>query len=436
MRKTIKIAIILGIIVILSFVGIKKFNSNLNIKLNDNNLNIKVEFKGFTNARDFSTDEKNNKYIAYKNKIQYISNSGKSYFLLKDNNLDINSLEYFNEKLYYSSGTKVYSYDIKNKKQKELINKLPNFGDYKDSYIKIKDKHLYITVGSATNSGVVGLDNKWIKETPYAYDMTPKSITLKGTNFGEEKTGAFVPYKTKNIKGEIVNEHFPGNGSVLIFNLSSGKYKTFAWGIRNITGLDFNSKGKLIAAVGGMENRGLRPVKGDYDYIYEIDKNKWYGFPDYTGGDPITSFRFKGKNNNKINFILDKHPTINPPAPIYIHDKVSAIDKICVDKNGILGKKNNIYFFDKKDYIIYALSSVGKCKEKVEFKYKPTVKSVKFIQNKLGILDSKNGILYSLQKNVQNNDISKKISIYIILSAIVIAILILLKILINSFRKK
>ncbi len=399
---------------------------NLNINVKDQKGSIK--YKGLKSAVDFTVDQKGNYYIAYKDKIQIIENSGKSYYLLKNNNLNIYSIEYFNNKLYFSSDTKIYCYNINNNKMFDLVKDIPNYGDYKNSIIKIRGNYLYITVGAATNSGVVGDDNKWVSENPYTHDISPKDITLKGLNFGEFKTGAYQNYKTKSINGQIIPEHFPGNSSVLIYNLSTGNMETLAWGIRNITGMDFNSEGKLIAAVSGMENRGLRPVKGDTDYIYEIRKGVWYGWPDYSGGDPISSPKFKGKGNSKLQFILENHPTTNPPAPMYQHKTLNSIKSLSVDNSGVLGIKNAMYFYDKVNKGLYRFDGVGNIKEEAKFSRNSDIFSLKFYEKSLLLLDEKEGYLYSIEKGTISNNLKIGKSVYIyLLATIIVSIIVVLK---------
>lgn len=41
----------------------------------------------------------------------------------------------------------------------------------------------------------------------------------------------------------------------------------------------------------------------------------WYGWPDYTGGLPITNPRFKPKGKPQPSFLLAQHP-MQPPRPV------------------------------------------------------------------------------------------------------------------------
>lgn len=400
-----------------------------NINVEKQGLRVMLAHKGLKGAVDFAQDENGNWYIAYDKSIQYISKDGRSFDILKNTSFNITSIDYYKGNLYLALGCEVMELNPRTGYQKVILNNLPNFGDYNKSYIKVQNDCLYITIGSSTNSGVCGSDNGWIKDNPYGFDITPKDITLRGLNFGDEKTGAFVPYKTKNAKGQIIPGHFPGNGTVMIYYLTDNFAQTYAWGIRNITGIDFTSTGKVIAAVGGMEDRGLRPVKGDTDYIYEIKKDTWYGWPDYSGGDPITSPKFKGKNGS-ISFILDNHVSTNPPAPTYQHSSVSTLQGLAVDRSGYIGDIDNIYFYDSSKNEIFTIGKtvlpvpVAKIMDESS-----KITGIKFSGNSLYFLDSNSGVLYKIFSDIstQSSMINKKVIIYL-LTTVVFGIIIIVNI--------
>jgi len=389
------------ILVVMSFAlfSFKNFSKEYKVTVKDDILRSQILLKGLSNAVDFTKDDQGNYYVAFKDKVQYIDKIGRSYNIFINKKLSITSLDYKNGVLYYASDTSIYSYNLISKKNIEIIKGIPNYGDYKNSLIRINGDYLFVTIGSATNSGVVGLDNQWLANYPQNHDVTPKRITIKGLNFGVNKTGAFVSYQTRNKNGQMITEHKIGNSSIIIYNLKTGAEGNFAWGIRNMNGIDFNSEGKILVSVGGMENRGLRPVNGDSDYIYKIKKNAWYGFPDYTGGDPINSPKFKDSSNKTIPIILDNHPSTNPPAPIYQHKAVDSLFALAIDKKGILGDKDCIYFYEKNDNSIYSLNKIGPLKEKVNFGSATYITSMKFF-NDLEVLDSKSGYLICIKKNI------------------------------------
>ncbi|MFT8313615.1 MAG: PQQ-dependent sugar dehydrogenase [Clostridium sp.] len=436
-----KILGVIVIVIVMTFsvsVLANKFYKSYKINISEEDKEASVKFKGLTSAKDFVEDDKGNFYIAFSNRIQFVNSIGKSYNIFKDNNLNIDNIEYYDGKIYYTSKNGIYYYNLQNRDQEEIINNLPNLGDYKDIGIKIYNGYLYASIGAATNSGVVGSDNAWIKDNPFYHDITPKSITLKGQNFGKNKTGAFEPSNTNSFKGQIVPEHFPGNASVIICNLKTKASETYAYGIRNISGMDFNSEGKLIADVGGMEDRGLRPIKGDSDYIYSIEKGKWYGWPDYSGGDPVDSPKFKGLNNTRVDFILDKHPTTNPPAPLYQHKSLSSLGALVVDSKGLLNEKDDIYFYDSKDNSIYFINNKNICTKLMDFSKNSHVRSMKFTNSGLIVLDSKEGYLISVaNKGTMERKILHSYIIYVLIAVVLIGIIgVLLMGKVNKASKK
>jgi hypothetical protein len=422
MRNVLKTILLVGIAAA-AIILLKNTYMQNGLALKDGKLSYAVKYKGMNNAVDFTVDNEGNYFIAYKDRIQFVDRAGKSYDLLKDSNLAITSIDYKDNMLYYTTSSKVMSFDISSKEHKELMNGLPNFGDYKDSILKIRGNELYISIGAATNSGVVGSDNIWLAGNPFSHDISPKDIIVNGKNFGNEKTGAFVSYKTKSLTGQLIPGHFPGNASIILYNMNTGASETFTWGVRNIKGMAFNSESKLIATVGGMEDRGLRPVKGDVDYIFELKKNAWYGWPDYSGGDPLTSPRFKGENNSRLSFILDNHPTTNPPGPIYLHKSLSTLGTMDIDIKGRLGEKDSIYFYDTRDNMIYGLTKNNVLSEKAAFENSSKVSSIKIKDDELLALDSSKGVLYSVSTaKVSGNTSSSKEVYYYLLIVVLIGI--------------
>ncbi len=163
----------------------------------------------------------------------------------------------------------------------------------------------------------------------------------------KNEKGAFVPQGASNEDNEVIKGESIGNSSLLIYNSNTKAIETYAWGIRNIEGLDITLDGRIFATIGGYENRGLRPVENDSDYIYELKKGYWYGFPDFSGGDPLDSPRFQGESNIKNSPLLKKHP-MSPPAPTYQHNDLNSLKWIAIDDTGKINGQNTLqlYFYD------------------------------------------------------------------------------------------
>ncbi|GAA0179201.1 PQQ-dependent sugar dehydrogenase [Clostridium sediminicola] len=404
MKNFIKSLLIIIICSFIIFFLNDYISKDYSMKVFSDKLSYDLVYKGIHEARDFIYDEENNCYIAYKDRIQFVGNDGKSYNIIKDEKLDIFSMEYYKNKLYFSSNTSIFELDLRSNQLSELIKDLPNWGDYNKSLIRVSEDLLYISIGASTNSGVVGEDNLWTEIYMSGHDISPYDITLAGMNFGDPKRGAFVAQNSKTLEEQVISGHCPGNASIIIYNLNTEDSATFAWGIRNIKGMDFNSRSKLIASVGGMENRGLRPIKGDLDYIYEIKSKKWYGWPDYSGGDPVSSPKFIGTDNKIVLPILKNPPNTNPPAPLYQHKSLNSLESIAIDKNGDIGNIDEIYYYDMEEKAIYSLDNDLTLCKVIKLEKKGNIASMKFYNKNLYILNEADGTLYKIYNESNIND--------------------------------
>lgn len=392
--------IIFFLIALFAFITLGKFIQKQDYQINtaDNKTFAAVLFKGTAGAQDFTEDDFGNIYICYKNYIQYVGEKGNSFIMLKDESLNMSGIEYFNNFLYFTSGNNLIKFNIKNKELKVLINNIPNFGDYNKSNIKINEGRIFITIGAATNSGVVGDDNLWKNKYPYFCDISPRNLILSGINFGTDGQGPFMMENSRSVKGQQISAHKPGNSEIITYDIETGKIEDYATGIRNVTGFDFNSEGYIFAGIGGMENRGLRPIFGDSDYIYRIDKGVWYGFPDFSGGDDIRSPRFNVNGINRNLYIMESHPSDNPPAPIYQHKNLNALGPLAIDTNSAIGYKDDIYFYDKMENIIYKLNNLGVLSKCIILDKSSDISSIKFCKGYLLILDRGKGAVYKIKK--------------------------------------
>ncbi|WP_415287187.1 hypothetical protein, partial [Clostridium perfringens] len=281
------------------------------------------------------------------------------------------------------------------------IEDIPNKGINKeDTRILINDGKLYLTIGTSTNSGIVDEEG----ENP---DIPPVDIVLSGRNYDENKKGAFVPYNTKTVKGEKVKGNILGNGAIIEFDIESKKKQLYSYGIRNVKGFDLNSSGEIFAIVGGIEDEGFRPLSGDSDYIYKIEgKGTWYGWPDYSGGDPVNSPRFREEGKPIINFITDEHKSYVMPKPLYQSEGTRNINTLLIDREGtILGDENSFLFFNNKNNTISKLLKEGEVKELIYLDKNSYINDMKIIGKNLYILDGNKGVLFRLEKSNTINNI-------------------------------
>lgn len=210
-----------------------------------------------------------------------------------------------------------------------VLSNLPAAGDYTNGAAAIgPDGYLYFGVGTATNSGVVGEDNLkrgWVKAAPKVRDIPCREVTVRGSNFSIANplttdpldmatTGAFSSFGTTTARLQLIPGAVPCTGSVLRANLDGTGLEMFAWGLRNPAGVAFGPDGQLYATMEGFEDRGSRPIVNDRDYLYRIEKDRWYGWPDFAGGRSVTEEEFQ-KPSFPVTPLLTNPPE-QPPTPI------------------------------------------------------------------------------------------------------------------------
>ena len=189
-----------------------------------------------------------------------------------------------------------------------LIADLPAQGDYGVTDVVIHNGRVYFGVGTATNSGVVGLDNgAWLRRHPDVCDVmyAPSgSIKTNGSRFVTPNplaglggadlaiTPPFQPFGHSN-DSRIRSSNKP-NGAIFNMSVDGGPASIEAYGIHNPRGLAFDEYDHLYSVLDGMQLRGTRPVADDPDTLMRISQGACFGFPDYsTDGHLITEDRYR-----------------------------------------------------------------------------------------------------------------------------------------------
>jgi glucose/arabinose dehydrogenase len=209
--------------------------------------------------------------------------------------------------------------------KRDLLVGLPSYGDHQNNRVTFgSDGMMYFGQGTATNSGVVGIDNPWVNAHSYFHDYPAKEIVITGQNFETEnmienndervETGAFSPFATPAKKGEKIRSILPGAGTIMRANEDGSNLEMVAWGFRNPYSLKFDQFDQLWVANLGMDDRGSRPIKNSPDDFTSIIYGNWYGWPDYTGGFPVTDPFFKPLTGPQPEFLLEEHP-MTPKRP-------------------------------------------------------------------------------------------------------------------------
>ena len=340
--------------------------------------------------------------------------------VISDKSLNIYDIVCNSNSLIIATENKVVSYDLASKKYSEIVTSLPNTGLNNKTKILLNGENLYITIGSNTNAGIVNEGNK--NEDIPSFEWISTGIGYKGI-YGFAKFGQEIR------KGEKIKESDFSNASILKYNLNTGKCITYATGIRNVEGLDTNSRGEITAIVGGMEEEGLRSVKDDVDYIYDIKEKAWYGWPDFSGGDQITSPRFSD-GTNKLSYIIENHPTEVPLPPRYQHDKLKALNGLAIDSEGKCFPKDTVIFADNKDHYIYVLTEIGTSKQIVSLNENSFIEKIRYNDSSIYFLDNKDGCIYKIQGQIKDGrfNLPNVIWIFIVIFIMTIIMTIIYKI--------
>lgn len=187
-----------------------------------------------------------------------------------------------------------------------LLQNLPSMGAYPLGDPAVDDRgDVIVSIGSATNAGVVSDVDTWLARNPDFHDIPCSDVMLSGASFVTPNpltpdpndtvtTGAFHSFGSMGGKGEVVRGQLPCTGSLMRIR-ADGTLELHAWGFRNPSGVTF-ADGSLWVLDRGFVALGSRPVPSSDDVLWKTQQNVWYGWPDYWGGSPIEGA------------LLDRHP--------------------------------------------------------------------------------------------------------------------------------
>ena len=263
----------------------------------------------------------------------------------------ITDLLWYQGKLYVSHRGKITTVGNDGAKT-DLVTGLPSFGDHFNNQMTVgPDGKIYFGQGTATNSGIVGLDNAypyvWLLLYPDVSDVPAKDIELTGESFltpqpnnvlsrqgklvswgrnvsyavnsvfnrNKEKsmlvrTRGFQPFgeRSKEVTGQV-----KASGTILRMNPDGTGLEVYAWGLRNPYGVLWGPDGKLYVTDNAYDERGSRPVANAKDNIWQIRQDGWYGWPDYSSGIPVTDPQFSSERGPKLKFLMKDHPPVEKP---------------------------------------------------------------------------------------------------------------------------
>ena len=238
--------------------------------------------------------------------------------------------------------------------KEDIVSGLPSFGDHHNNQVDFgPDGKMYFGQGTATNSAVVGLDNGWIEEYPFFHDYPGSDIMLIGENFMTKNiqsaseddyacTGAYSPFGVTVTPDEMVKGIIRSSGSILRANLDGSDLELVCWGLRNPFRLKFDRCHRLFSTNHGIDVRGSRPIDNSPDEFHNITPGKWYGWPDYTGGLPVTLPQFNPEDGPQPEFLIANHPML-PPKPFTTFTPHAAVMGFDYSYNENFGANGDVY---------------------------------------------------------------------------------------------
>jgi glucose/arabinose dehydrogenase len=291
-------------------------------------------------------------------RLLQISSSGEHFEIAKGtDNGPWNGIDYKDGFFYVSEGgTKDGGRILKISKSGEvtsLVKNLPIAADHHTNGPVVGiDGYVYFGQGTATNSGVVGLDNYeygWLKRHPDLHDIPCKDIVLNGENFKTENplteqkdkvtTGAFSAFGTTTEPNQSIKGALPCHGAIFRVPVSGGDLELYAWGLRNPFGLAFGTNGKLYVTENSYDTRGSRPGYGTGDVLWTINKGSWYGWPDYSAGQPLNTKDYKTPHQDPEKLLAEDPQT--PPKPtaiLEVHSSAAGLDFSRNENFGYIGE--------------------------------------------------------------------------------------------------
>jgi len=257
-----------------------------------------------------------------------------------------------------------------------VLEGLPSQGDHHTNGPAVgPDGWIYFGQGSATNSGVVGLDSHafgWLERFPAMHDTPCRDVVLRGQNFETRDprreggapvtTGAFVPFGTPTHAGQVVPGRLPCSAAIMRVRPDGSGLELVAWGLRNPFGLAFSPDGRLFATDNSYDERGSRPVWGTGDLLFEVVPGSWYGWPDYHGQRPLSEAdHFRSPGSAPPGLVMAEHPNLppRPAAVLGVHSSSNGFDFSRGVSFGHAGEAFIAQFGDMAPGVGKVLSPVG-----------------------------------------------------------------------------
>ncbi|MBH1941938.1 hypothetical protein I5677_13630 [Mobilitalea sibirica] len=286
-------------------------------------------------------------------KVLLLSN-GQFSTLAEGFNVPITGITYRNGSIYVAHRGVISIVQLDGSIQ-NIIYGLPSQGDFSNNKVSFgPDEKMYFGQGTATNSGVVGLDNEWVFEHHFFSDRPGSYVMLNGQNFETQNmlipvgtdiayTGAFSAYAVANLQRfELIKRAIRASGSILRANPDGTELEQVTWGFRNPFNIQFDTFGRGFISNQGYDNRGSRPITNAPDELHILIPETWYGWPDYSAGELVTLPKYAPANGPDPELLFTNHPSV-PPRPFAVFPPNSNIMGFDFNINSSFGELGDIY---------------------------------------------------------------------------------------------
>lgn len=230
----------------------------------------------------------------------------------------VTGVTYHQGKLYIAHRSRYSTYDLATKEFKTIVNGLPSWGEFLNAKAIFKGDKMYFFLSTQGNTGVQ--EKHWVKvmdsfDKPKVHEIPGEDVTLTGENFwvptkkvsfakaDSLQTGVYVPLGKQTKPGQVIKGEKICNGAFYSCNPDGSNMQRIAWGLRSSFGYRFAPDGRLITTMNSANPMPPRGLYFDYEPVYEVVQNEWYGWPDYYSGLPITDERF-GVKKAEHKFVL------------------------------------------------------------------------------------------------------------------------------------
>jgi glucose/arabinose dehydrogenase len=240
-----------------------------------------------------------------------------------------------------------------------VVTGLPGQGDHQANQLVFADGFMYLSIGTVTNSAVVGPDNQlfgWLprQDLRQLHDVPCQDVTLRDQTFESDnvfddgpsrvRTSPYSAFGTTQPPGTTIRGDVRCNGAVLRARPDGSNLEMVAWGLRNPYGLEMGPDGSLYVTDHGFDARGTRPIENAPDCFYRVQQGAWYGWPDFTcGGVPVTDSRFKPKYEPQPQFLIANHPGGPRPRAVAEFDPHAATNGFAFSPSNRWGPPSTAY---------------------------------------------------------------------------------------------